>query len=87
MGKTNYYYDPPHSDNIVEKPGAVCDLCCKLSMMGPRKDFVKIPATAADRNNGSDDVLYAHPSCVRERATNLQRELSELYQAMQDQAI
>lgn len=46
MSRTNYYYDPPESLNMVEEPGELCDGCGELGRIAKAGTLIPMPSDA-----------------------------------------
>jgi len=81
--KSSYYYDPPGSMNIVEKPGFVCDWCGLLAEMGPLSEGVPMPCQSIDEEYGrSAGDIFMHANCALECYEKQKQELEEMERAL-----
>ena len=77
--KTNYYYDPPESLNMVEGPGEYCDICQELNVV---KAGTLIPVNFED---GDLEIEFAHHSCLLELASTYKDGADQLFDILADQ--
>lgn len=79
MSRTNYYYDPPESLNIVNEPGECCNLCGKLARIMPAGSMVPLPMNAIHEEYGSQEGdIHGHLDCTENYMKELERELTIL---------
>lgn len=85
MGKINYYYDPPGSLNMINKPGEVCDYCGKLAKIMPAGSMVPMPLDGLhEEYGGSEGDILMHLECAKRARDEYKRLYEEAEKAIRE---
>ena len=76
-----YYYDPPGSENTIQGPGELCDLCGKLRTIVPAGTLISFPPDAAMQEYGIEEA-HAHVECAKPYLHELQEQVKAVEAAL-----